>query len=55
MAEGALSTALSNISTVISSVVGIISGNTILMTMFAGGLIIVGAKVFKKLKKASAS
>ena len=31
------------------------TGNTILMTMFCGGLLIVGAKIFKRLKNASKS
>lgn len=50
MAE-ALTTALTNIGTVMSTTVGIITDNAILMTMFAGGLIIVGAKVFKRLRR----
>lgn len=50
-----MAAALTDIGSVITSVVGIITDNAILMTMFAGGLVVVGAKVFKKLKKASAS
>lgn len=42
--------ALTNMTTVLTSTVGIITGNDILMTMFAGGLLIVGARVFKKIK-----
>ena len=45
-----MSTALTDFSSVLTSLVGIIEGNAILMTMFAGGLLVVGAKVFKKIK-----
>lgn len=47
-----MSTALSNFSTVMTNVVSIITGNDIMFTMFAGGLLCVGAKVFKKIKNA---
>ena len=47
-----LSTAITNIESVMTSVSGIITGSTILMTMFAGGLLVVGAKVFKRIKNA---
>ena len=47
-----MATALTNITSVMTSVVGIITGNEILMTMFAGGLLVVGAKVFKRIKNA---
>lgn len=50
MADG-----LANIADVLTSTVGVITGNTILMTMFCGGLLIVGAKIFKRLKNASKS
>lgn len=46
-----MSTGLTNFSTVLTTVVGIIEDNAVLMTMFCGGLLIVGAKVFKKIKK----
>lgn len=45
-----MSDALSNFTTVMTKLTGIITGNDILMTMFAGGLLVVGAKVFKKIK-----
>lgn len=51
-ATNGLSDALSNFSTVIASVVSVITGNTIIMTMFAGGLFAVAAKVFKRIKNA---
>ena len=47
-----MSTALTNFTSVLTSVVGIITGNEIMFTMFAGGLLVVGAKVFKKIKNA---
>ena len=47
-----MSTALTNFGTVMSQVVDIITDNDILFTMFAGGLLVVGAKVFKKIKNA---
>lgn len=45
-------TALSNMDSVLGSVVTVITGNAIIYTMFAGGLLAVGAKVFKKIKNA---
>lgn len=45
-----LAEALSNFSTVMTSLVGIIEGNTVIFTMFAGGLLVVAAKVFKRIK-----
>lgn len=45
-----MATALTNFGTVMTTLVGIIEGNDILMTMFAGGLLVVGAKVFKRIK-----
>lgn len=47
-----MDTALTNIGTVMTSLVGIITGNPIIFTMFAGGLLITGAKVFKRIKNA---
>lgn len=47
-----ITTALSNFSSVLTSVVSVITGNDILFTMFAGGLLVVGAKVFKRIKNA---
>lgn len=47
-----ITTALGDITTVMSTVTSIITGNAILMTMFAGGLLTVGAYVFKRLKNA---
>ena len=48
-----ISSALSDFTSVLTSVVSVITGNAILLTMFAGGLLAVGAKVFKKIKSAS--
>lgn len=47
-----MSTALTNITSVLTTVTTIITGNDVLMTMFAGGLLVVGAKVFKRIKNA---
>lgn len=47
-----MASALSDISDVLTTVVEIITGNSILFTCFAGGLVIVGAKVFKRIKNA---
>lgn len=48
-----LSGALTDATSVVTSVIGIITDNAILLTMFASGLLVVGAKVFKGLKRAS--
>lgn len=48
-----MSTALTNFGTVLTTVATFIQGNEIMMTMFAGGLLVVGAKVFKRIKNAS--
>lgn len=47
-----MSTALSSFSSVMTTLTGIITDNDVLYTMFAGGLLVVGAKVFKKIKNA---
>ena len=44
---------LSNFGDVLDRVIGTITSNTLLMTMFAGSLLAVGAKVFKKIKRAA--
>lgn len=50
-----MSTGLTNVGTMITTVVGVITGNEVLMTLFCGSLLITGAKVFKKIKKAARS
>lgn len=45
-----MATALTNMTSVMTSLIGIITGNEVLMTMFAGGLLIVAARVFKRLR-----
>lgn len=47
-----MSTGLSNFATVMTQLVSIIEDNTVLMTMFCGGLLSVGAYVFKRIKNA---
>lgn len=49
-----ISSALSDFGTVMSNLVSIITGNAILFTMFAGGLLAVGAKIFRKIRHAVA-
>ena len=53
LADVTLSSALTDATSVVSSVVGIITDNAILLAMFAGGLLAVGAKVFKKVKNSA--
>lgn len=43
--------AITNVTTVLTSVTTFITGSPILMTMFAGGLFVVGARVFRSIKK----
>lgn len=50
LADVTLSSALTDAASVVSEVVTIITGNAILMAMFAAGLLTVGAKVFKRIK-----
>lgn len=52
METNTITTALNSMGTVLSQVVSIITGNSIMFTMFAGGLLVVGAKVFKRIKNA---
>lgn len=52
MEPNAIASALSDFGTVMTNVVSIITGNAIIFTMFAGGLLSVGAKVFKRIKNA---
>lgn len=49
-----IASALSDFGTVMTNLVGIITGNAILFTMFAGGLLAVGAKIFKRIRHAVA-
>lgn len=46
----ALSTALTNVGTVVTQAIGIVTDNAILMTLFAGGLLMIGFRVIKKAK-----
>lgn len=48
-----MSSALSNFAIVLSTVADFITDQEILFTMFAGGLLVVGAKVFKRIKNAA--
>lgn len=42
--------AISQVGTIVEKLIEIIGDSAILMTMFAGGLFVVGAKVFKRIK-----
>lgn len=42
--------AITDVTSVLTAVTTYITGTPILMTMFAGGLFVVGAKVFKRIK-----
>lgn len=42
--------AITDVTSVLTAVTGVITGSTVLMTMFACGLFVVGAKVFKRIK-----
>ena len=52
MDTNTVASALTDFGTVMTNVVSIITGNAIIFTMFAGGLLTVGAKVFKRIKNA---
>lgn len=52
MEATALSTALTNIGSVVTAAVGVITDNTILMTLFAGTLLAVGFRAIRWAKKA---
>lgn len=45
-----MSQAITDVTSVLTAVTTYITGTPILMTMFAGGLFVVGAKVFKRIK-----
>lgn len=49
----AISTALTNLWTVVSGCVTFITGNDILMIMLVSSLVVVGFRIFKKAKKAA--
>lgn len=51
--ENSLSTALTNVGTVVTSALGIITDNTILMVLFAGGLLGVGFRAIRGAKRAA--
>lgn len=42
--------AITDVTSVLTAVTTFITGSPILMTMFAGGLFVVAARVFKKIK-----
>lgn len=45
--------ALTDLTTVVTSCVSMITGNAILYTMFVASLVLVGFKIFKRAKKAA--
>ena len=52
MTANALTTALANVGEVVTSAVGVITDNSILMTLFAGTLLAVGFRAIKWAKRA---
>ena len=50
-----MSGAITNFVSILTEVTTVITGSDVLMTMFVGGLFVVGAKVFKKIKKAASN
>lgn len=51
--EGGISSYITDAVSCVTAVTGVITGSPVLMTMFAAGLLVVGAKVFKGIKRAS--
>lgn len=47
--------ALANVSTLVTTAMGVITGNEVLMVLFCGGLLGVGFKVISQAKHASKS
>lgn len=47
-----MTTALTNVGSVVTAAIGIVTGNEILMTLFAGGLLGVGFKAIHWAKRA---
>lgn len=47
-----MSTALTNVGTVVTQAIGIVTGNDILMTLFAGGLLGIGFRAIHWAKRA---
>lgn len=52
MTENTLASALTNVGSVVTSAIGIITGNEILMVLFAGGILAVGFKAIKWARRA---
>lgn len=50
--ESGIASALINVGTVVTQAIGIVTGNEILMVLFAGGLLGVGFKAIRWAKKA---
>ena len=48
-----LSTALANAGTAVTTVMGVITGNELLFTLFAGSLVFMGASIVGKIKRTS--
>lgn len=47
-----MTTALTNVGTVVTQAIGIITNNEILMTLFCGGLLGIGFRAIRQAKKA---
>lgn len=50
-----ITSALSEISSLVTTAIGIITGNTVLMVLFCGGLLGVGFRIISQAKRASKS
>lgn len=48
-----MSAAITQFLAILTEVTNVITGSDVLMTMFVGGLFVVGAKVFKRIKNAA--
>lgn len=54
MAEGStIATALGEVGTIVTQCMGIITGNTVLFVIFAGGLLGLGFKAIRQAKKSA--
>ena len=51
MEANAITTALTNVGSVVTAAVGIVTDNAILMTVFAGGLLAIGFRAIRWAKK----
>ena len=48
LSEATLASSITDVTSVLTAVIGQITGNEILMTLFASGLFVAGAKIFNR-------